>query len=296
MTKKEAVLSEWFFETVFSYSLGWACPIQNTLMASAGHTFVTFFLWAFFSDCPGKTGISSCFEPIHFSSELTPPFYATDFVFADTMILRDQRARRWGVWDDPVSSKSHPNVRQDLCLLLDFLTLLNIKSINLLLRLVKTVLFYKYSHSTVRGNIEYSNHHRRKLPCHSVTWSNHFSQESSKIGLHEMFVMVWGYHHSSECFLFQCTWPGLNCFAYKPTLSHTWYVSRGDRTRILEEAGSTGGDGGHMKLNPAGQDAAGSVSVEAGMPGSVQNGQTRNLRVVEAGLAEARPVFRGHQG
>lgn len=28
---------------------------------------------------------------------------------------------------------------------------------------------------------------------------------------------------------------------------------------------------GHMKLNPAGQDAAGSVSVEADMPGSIQN-------------------------
>lgn len=68
-----------------------------------------------------------------------------------------------------------------------------------------------------------------------------------------MFVMVWGYHHSSECFLFQCTWPGLNCFAYTPTLSHTWYVSRGERTRVLEEAGTTGGDRGHMKLNPEGR-------------------------------------------
>lgn len=37
------------------------------------------------------------------------------------------------------------------------------------------------------------------------------------------------------------------------TLSHTWYVSRWERTRVF----GRGGDRGCMKLNPARQDAAG---------------------------------------
>lgn len=62
--------------------------------ASAGHTFVSFFLGAFSLDCPGKTGISSCFEPITLVSGLTPPLYAINVAFANTMILRDLGARK----------------------------------------------------------------------------------------------------------------------------------------------------------------------------------------------------------
>lgn len=62
--------------------------------ASAGHIFVSFFLRAFSPDCPVKTGISSCFEPMALVSELTPPLYAINVAFANTMILRDLGARK----------------------------------------------------------------------------------------------------------------------------------------------------------------------------------------------------------
>lgn len=86
------------------------------------------------------------------------------FALAGIMILRDQRAHMWNAWDHSTKSKSHPNIRQDLCIFSDLLTLLNIKSINLLLLLVKMVfilqIFLLYCE---RGNTGYSNHHRNQF-------------------------------------------------------------------------------------------------------------------------------------
>lgn len=50
----------------------------------------------------------------------------------------------------------------------------------------------------------------------------------------------------------------------------------GTRQGYLEEGGSTGGDTGYKKLNPAGQDAAWSVCMEAGMLGSAENWRIKN--------------------
>lgn len=95
-------------------------------------------------------------------------------------------------WDHPIQSESHPHVRQDLCIFSDLLTLLNIEPINLLLLLVKMVLFYKYFYSTVRQEIpDTATITEGNRPAiHTVTCSKHFSQESLKTCLHENFVRV----------------------------------------------------------------------------------------------------------
>lgn len=99
-----------------------------------------------------------------------------------------------------------------------------------------------------------SNYHRKTLTCNTVPCSKYFSQESSRIWPHEMFVNVREHHYSVVYFLFQRIWPGLTAL-HISTLTHYMFPG-GKRQGYLEKAGSRGRDKGDMKLNPAGQDAA----------------------------------------
>lgn len=72
----------------------------------------------------------------------------------------------------------------------------------------------------------------------------------------------------------------LLCIYYQLIHTHDIFPG-GNGQGYLEEAGSIGGDKGYMKLNPAGQDAAGSVCMEAAMLGMYKTG--RNQKCVGGG-------------
>lgn len=114
MTKKEAVLSEWFFKNCFLlyFRVGFAqfIVLQGLLLdiylfpSFSGHSFMITL---------GKLEFLHALSQSASISQLTPPFMLINFAFADTTTLRDQKAHMWNVWDSPTWSKSHPNVRQD---------------------------------------------------------------------------------------------------------------------------------------------------------------------------------------